>query len=375
MKIERIHAFDSIRAIMMILGVFIHTALTYSKIEYNGWPLFNPNEGHLFFDWLFGIIHIFRMPIFFIISGFFGALLFYKKSPYQMISNRINRVLLPFIAFIFILTPLNNIAVKYSAPLFLDENQHILIIDIIKSLSPHNFLPYKGTYHLWFLYYLIMFSLLTTLLYKLIKTDYFLQRFFNKILSKNYLSILILSIITYVIIYTSGKTWIDASISFIPDPYTFTFHLFFYIFGWMLFISKKWMEYFLKSGWKDVIIGLILFSFLFIAYDKFSSSLIILINSLAVWFFCFGFFGVFIRHLNTYSSFLKYICDSSYWIYLLHLPLTLFLPGLLVNYSLPIGLKFFIVVSITLILCVSTYHILVRKTFIGKFLNGRKFID
>ena len=118
MKIERIHAFDSIRAVMMILGVFLHSAITYSYLEYDGWPLYNSKEGHLFFDWLFGIIHIFRMPIFFIISGFFGALLFYKKSPSQMILNRIKRILLPFIVFIFILTPLNNIAVKYSIPLF-----------------------------------------------------------------------------------------------------------------------------------------------------------------------------------------------------------------------------------------------------------------
>ncbi len=372
MKTGRIHAFDSIRAVMMILGVFLHAAITYSYLEYERWPLYNSNEGHLFFDWLFGIIHIFRMPIFFIISGFFGALLFYKKSPSQMILNRIKRILLPFIVFIFILTPLNNIAVKYSIPLFLNPEENIFLIDIIKSLNPHNFFPYKGTYHLWFLYYLMMFSIFTPILFKFLN-GLFPQRFFNKIISNKYISIALLSIITSIIIYFSGKTWIDASISFIPNPHTFIFHLFFYVFGWMLFISKKFIECFSKSGWKEIIFSTLIFSILFFWYESYNSLLIILINSLAAWGFCFGFIGVFIRFLNKENALLKYVCDSSYWIYLLHLPLTLYLPGLLINYSISIGLKFFIVVSITLFICLLTYHFFVRRTFIGMFLNGRKF--
>tara|TARA_B100000900_G_scaffold392125_1_gene387336 strand:- start:443 stop:1003 length:561 start_codon:yes stop_codon:yes gene_type:complete len=184
---------------------------------------------------------------------------------------------------------------------------------------------------------------------------------------------LMLSSLTYIIIYFSGNTWIDASTSFIPNPHTFIFHLFFYLFGWMVFISKRWIEIFSKSGWQEIIISTLLFSFLFIEYERFDSSLIILIHSLAVWGFCFGFLGLFIKHINKQNLLLRYISDSSYWIYLLHLPLTLFLPGLLVNYLLPIGLKFSIVVLITLITCLSTYHFFVRKTFIGMFLNGRKF--
>jgi len=372
MKIERIHAFDSIRAVMMILGVFLHSAITYSYLEYDGWPLYNSKEGHLFFDWLFGIIHIFRMPIFFIISGFFGALLFYKKSPSQMILNRLKRILLPFIVFIFILTPLNNIAVKYSMPLFLNPEENILLIDIIRSLNPHNFFPYKGTYHLWFLYYLMMFSLFTPGLFKIVNGS-FLQRSFNKIISNKNISIALLSIITSIIIYFSGKTWIDASISFIPNPHTFIFHLFFYVFGWMLFISKKFNECFSRSGWKEITFSILIFSILFFWHESCNSLLIILINSVAAWGFCFGFIGVFIRSLNKENALLKYICNSSYWIYLLHLPLTLYLPGLLVNYSLSIGLKFSIVVAITLFICLITYHFFVRKSFIGMFLNGRKF--
>ena len=280
---------------------------------------------------------------------------------------------MPFIVFLLLLTPLNNIALKYSMPLFLNPHESSSLIDIIKSLNIHNFFPYKGTYHLWFLYYLMMFSIFSFLLFKFVKRDFLVLNYFNKTLPNNFLSITLLSIFTFIIIYFSGTTWIDASISFFPNSFTFMFYLFFYVFGWMLFLSKKFIEFLLKYGWNEIILGVLLFSISFIGHDLFNSTLIILINSVTVWFFCFGFIGLFIKHFNKQNSILKYISDSSYWIYLLHLPLTLYFPGFFLDYHLPIGLKFSLVVLITLILCLITYHFFVRKSFIGVFLNGKKF--
>ena len=95
-KIERIHALDSLRAIMMLLGLVIHSASTYRESYLNyrwyKWPLIDPYATHPFFDILIDFIHEFRMPIFFIIGGFFGALLFYERSPQTMIKNRIYRI-------------------------------------------------------------------------------------------------------------------------------------------------------------------------------------------------------------------------------------------------------------------------------------------
>jgi peptidoglycan/LPS O-acetylase OafA/YrhL len=70
---------------------------------------------------------------------------------------------------------------------------------------------------------------------------------------------------------------------------------------------------------------------------------------------------------------MRYISDASYWVYLLHLPLTGFTPGLIADWPLPATLKMLVVVLITSVICLVTYHYLVRGTFIGKFLNGRKY--
>ena len=80
-KTERIHALDSLRAIMMLLGVVLHTAITYSKIDYSGaWSLKDINSTSLIMDYIVFVIHNFRMPIFFVVAGFFGALLFFERG-------------------------------------------------------------------------------------------------------------------------------------------------------------------------------------------------------------------------------------------------------------------------------------------------------
>lgn len=64
-KTERIHALDSLRAIMMLLGVVIHSAITYGTVNYgNAWTLKDFGATNLLMDYIVFVIHNFRMPIF-----------------------------------------------------------------------------------------------------------------------------------------------------------------------------------------------------------------------------------------------------------------------------------------------------------------------
>jgi glucan biosynthesis protein C len=97
---DRIHGLDALRAIMMLLGLVLHSAVTYSPKDYGAaWPLKDPLNTSTLFDILADFIHVFRMPLFFVIAGFFGALLFYDRSPRRMVVNRLQRVVLPGIVF------------------------------------------------------------------------------------------------------------------------------------------------------------------------------------------------------------------------------------------------------------------------------------
>ena len=87
--------------------------------------------------------------------------------------------------------------------------------------------------------------------------------------------------------------------------------------------------------------------------------------------FIFGFIAFFLNYFNSYSPGLSYTMDAAYWVYIIHLPIVAFIPGLLAGFALPLGLKFVITLSVTCVFCFATYKYFVRGTFIGMFLNGK----
>lgn len=376
-KTERLHALDSLRAIMMMLGIVLHSANTYVIADYGAsWPLKDPNSTGLLLDWISSFVHAFRMPIFFVVAGFFASLLFHERSSAKMIKNRVNRILIPFIAFVVVLWPLVRISFSYSNVVFtLGSNP--LSISLAAFSEPSAFIP-QHTMHLWFLYYLVMFSItsfLVGLAFK--KLPWFTSKssqLVSFIIQRPLLKIVVFSVITFLLLLTMNRTWVATSLSFTPDFNTFIFYAFFYFFGWVLFKSKSLLSSFMTYDWAFTILGLILFTVYFLMdTSTLSLQVIMVIKSVNVWLFIFGFTGLFIRYASTHSAIMRYVSDSSYWVYLLHLPLTALLPGFLMGFVAPAFVKFLIVMLGTAFVCFVTYHYLVRNTFIGKFLNGRRY--
>ena len=83
--------------------------------------------------------------------------------------------------------------------------------------------------------------------------------------------------------------------------------------------------------------------------------------------------SLFIKLYNAESKKMRYISDASYWVYIIHLPLAHFIPGLFHKSNMNVFLKFGISSLIVTVICFTSYHYLVRSSFIGKFLNGRRY--
>lgn len=82
-----------------------------------------------------------------------------------------------------------------------------------------------------------------------------------------------------------------------------------------------------------------------------------------------GFFG---RFFNTERGWVRYVSDSSYWVYLIHLPLVVWAAALLLPWDASRYVKFPLVLAISAGLSVLSYHVFVRYTWLGVFLNGRR---
>jgi hypothetical protein len=97
------------------------------------------------------------------------------------------------------------------------------------------------------------------------------------------------------------------------------------------------------------------------------------LNAIIVWCFVFGITGLFVRYCSGHWVPMRFVSDASYWFYLVHLPLTALGAGLLIGSGLPAGIKFLLVLAGTTVVCWVTYSYAVRSTFVGRFLNGRRY--
>ena len=99
--VKRRHDLDALRAIAMLLGIVLHAALSFAPIP---WTV-TDTEQSTFFEIMFAAIHGFRMPLFFLISGFFTAMLWRKRGLGGLVSQRLKRILLPLVVGCFTIIP------------------------------------------------------------------------------------------------------------------------------------------------------------------------------------------------------------------------------------------------------------------------------
>ncbi len=90
---QRRHDLDALRAVAMLLGIVLHAALSFAPIP---WTVTDTQQGE-FYQVLFAAIHGFRMPFFFLISGFFTAMLWRKRGLGGLIKQRLKRILVPLV--------------------------------------------------------------------------------------------------------------------------------------------------------------------------------------------------------------------------------------------------------------------------------------
>ena len=88
--------------------------------------------------------------------------------------------------------------------------------------------------------------------------------------------------------------------------------------------------------------------------------------------FSFGLIGLAEGKIRAKNDKIRLIADSSYWIYLIHLPIVTLISFAMFKSPLLAEIKFLIAVSGTSIISFVTYQLFVRKTFVGVLLNGRR---
>ena len=94
--------------------------------------------------------------------------------------------------------------------------------------------------------------------------------------------------------------------------------------------------------------------------------------SLYAWLMTLAVIGMFLRFAGQHRAWMRYLADASYWCYLAHLPLIIYLQAIVAPWRINGWLKFSFIVAVAMLVLLSIYHVGVRYTVIGSVLNGAR---
>lgn len=91
----------------MLLGIALHAALSFGDLE---WIVRDTRRSGVF-GLFFLAIHGFRMPLFFLLSGFFTAMLWRKRGLKALLHHRVRRIVVPLALCMITIIPVMNVSV------------------------------------------------------------------------------------------------------------------------------------------------------------------------------------------------------------------------------------------------------------------------
>jgi glucan biosynthesis protein C len=386
---DRLHALDAVRAYALLLGVVLHSAAAFLE----GFPipiwLDDPAEGAAV---VYYVIHMFRMSAFFLIAGFFARLLIERRGVGAFVKDRLKRVGVPLVLFgPFVLVFISVGFVLGALPQGLE---YLMQVGQQQQAAAATGTPAGGNLaHLWFLYYLLIFyalALAIRFVVAALDRRAALARAADRVLGfvmRGVWAPVMIAVPLAVYLYgnESWAEWLGLPAPFALTPnvmavvgYGTAFGL-----GWLLNrqvellldLKKLWVVYLVAA------IALTAFCLATIGTTPRWTGpnlagtdrlLYTAAYTVGLWCWVFAFVGAAVRFLSDSHPVTRYLADASYWVYLMHMATVIFFITLLNPYTWHWMLKLALTVGGSMPILLLTYHYLVRFTWIGAILNGRR---
>jgi len=383
---ERLHALDAVRGFALLLGVALHATMSYLPGSQYWW-IVSDSDPSMALSGLFYWVHMFRMPLFFLIAGFFAHLSFHRLGMSAFIKDRFKRIVIPLIsAWPMVFTGI------------------IMVVVWIALIKFHGTLPKESPpgpkftpddfplTHLWFLYVLSLLYIailsLRTLLVKLDRKGFVrmgLDALMRLLVKPGASLLLALPLGAGLYLTPKWVMWFGIPTpdnSLYPNIAACIGFSVAFLLGWGLhrqiallqLVKKYWSMNLLlaliATGASLSITGLIPMQLP--VTDNGQKLIYAFAYAAGAWAWTFALVGIGLRFLFGHSPARRYLADASYWVYIVHLPIVMALQvaGSLVNWPWWVEYPLMLTVGFTIML--GSYHLLVRHSFIGAMLNGRK---
>ena len=369
--------FDALRASAIFLVVTLHAALAYTHLDIPRllWGIREPAVG-LGFDWFCWWAMGVSVPLFFTISGFFAAMAVASKGIEAFWQGRVRRVVVPGFAVAPVVLPLCFFA--WSVGWLLTNRCDFHEIRRLRFADPAIETALYGPAHLWFVEYLIPILWAYSLASRQASARpvAWLTRWWAP---------LALAIPSAVLMLLHRRwTGVDAGIdrhnSIFPEPLRLLHFGAFFLAGSALYRTPGWLDALKRRGWWLVASTgpICAFRGWMLPLDWASdapwsfSILTASAGALGSWLSVLGLIGVYRRVCTRVSPVTRYLAASSFWVYLVHLPIVGLMQADLYGVKVTTFAKFAATLAVTLGLGLASFEVFVRQTALGRFLDGRR---
>ena len=375
---QRLHSLDAARALALLCGIVLHATMSFSR-EWagTGMPIVDVSPSDTL-QGVFHVLHSFRMLLFFLIAGLFGNLLL-QRGLAAFWRNRFRRIALPLVVGWIILMPL--LAAPIIWAVFIQQGGFRGDGSGLAAMGGG--IPLG---HLWFLYYLLLFYVMSTgviWIARRIRGHAVVERLADAgvgaLVRRHALTVLMpLPIAVVLAKDTDWMPWTGVPSPLagpLPEPAAMVAFGSAFLLGWLLFRQQQLLQVWAKSWGVHAVLAAAASaaSIWMLQLGEFSRLAYAMIYVFSGWSWTVAITGFCIRRLSAPSERWRYLADASYWMYLVHLPLVMVLQVLVMQLPLHWSIKFALIVVAVFGLLLASYRYLVRSTFIGAWLNGRRY--
>ena len=339
---ERVHFLDWLRVIAIGILLFFHTAMLFMG---EGWHIEDAQTVPAL-ELPMDIAHRLRMPLLFIIAGASMHFALRRRGTAEVLRERVRRLLLPFAAGMVLVVP----------PMAYVEYLHY-----------GEWLG--GTYHLWFILYLFLYSLIFVPLFA------WWQRRGTVWQPGFWVYLLALPLgVSEALL----RPYFPESHDLLDDWWTIVHYALLFVYGFVLCRTPGMWDWLLRWRQLNLVLGIVVIATILVGeaqgVEFFQDDTVgdALSANVFTWMWILVFLGYGRRWLSFSNGKLRYLSEAGYPIYILHQTVIVVVAWFVIQQPWPWQVKYFVVLAATVVLSFAIYEGLIRRWHVPRLLFGLK---